>query len=228
MTVKNTLLFVVFSFVYTYVISCISSGVTAIDYEKFVAFVDSNILQLSLGIVSFIAIFFFIKSMEYLFLLYCILLNISVFTYFYQSFDKLILVFNFFFMIISYIFYLFIKAESDEAIYNPKFKHNFLGRKSEYKLPCRINSRGTEYQGYLTNWDKSGVFVYFKETERVRLSGKIGLEFEFGNNVFKSNGVVRTVYDNGYGISISRGEEDLDWKKLFNLLEDRGFKPRYI
>jgi hypothetical protein len=61
----------------------------------------------------------------------------------------------------------------------------------------------------------------------VSLSGRVDLEFEFGRNKFNNNGIVRTMYGNGYGITLKKSDDDFNWKKLYNVLSDRGYKPRY-
>ncbi len=226
-TTKNILGFIIFSFLYTYVIYSISLGETAVDLNKLIGFINVNQLQLTLGILSFIWVYFFWKYMDFVFVAYCIVSNINVFTYFSNSFDKLVLVFNFFFLIVSYMFYLLLKSEKGESVYDPRFKKYFLGNKSEYKIPCHVSHGEKKYQGYLTNWDSDSIFVYIDSKERVSLSGRVDLEFEFGRNKFNNNGIVRTMYGNGYGITLKKSDDDFNWKKLYNVLSDRGYKPRY-
>lgn len=204
-----------------------SLGETAVNLQRFTSFVVLNKVQLSLGLISFVWVFFFWKYMEILFVIYCLLLNINVFSYFYNSFDKLILIFNFIFMVISYTFILLLRSEKKEPVYEPKFKKHFLGRKCELNIPCRVNTGSREYSGYLTNWDSNGVFVFLDGEQKIVVKGKVDLEFDFCNKTFKNKGIVRTNYGNGYGVSIHKNGDGLNWKKLYNVLNDRGYKPRY-
>lgn len=227
---RNTLVFLCFSLGFFQVLNALSAGVSAIDW---VATKNLYVAKWSILVFFFLGNYAILKGKKFgKYMLLLMVINIfyeSVFL-FLKDFDKVVLLFSILYLIIGYYFYLLIESELEEAVYNPGFHKKFLLKTPEYKISVVVDTKLMRYEGWLTNWDEFGCFVFNKGNEFI--SGKhVRVTTEFEGKKFVQDGVVATSYGQGVGIRFNqkrlKRSETLTWGHFYDIISARGYKTRF-
>ncbi len=225
--IKNMLIFQFFSLVYLQIIKSLHLGISAFKWNSFLEMLQARPWILLSFLLAFISVYLATKFSSLLFGLFClVILGESIF-YLFESFDKLILVLTFFYSICSMYFLLFWGLEKKEAIYRPSFDKNSIGLLDEYNLSVDVESPFGPIKGNLTNWDEHSCFL-IASNFREDLKGKILFKVFFEDLEFQCRGDVVTKYASGYGVRIEETSETLNWRSFYDIVSDRGYKPRYV
>jgi len=142
---------------------------------------------------------------------------------FFESFDKVILTFNFIYALLAYYLYLLLKEELKAPYYNPNYSESELkSYKREFKLTIKKNEN--VFLGELTNWGEQGFFC--------RLSGEkprgiVDFELTFKDKTFEGRGKV--VFHSKTGVGIITNPvtlPPLGWSSFYGIIEEFGIKPQ--
>ena len=221
---RNQMIFIVLSFVYLQIVREIATGHSAIDKKTFLLLVEKHQWLFSLGLVTLLLTYYGKKSAKPFFVFYAIsIIFLSI-----QTFDKLILVLNFIYILLSYYFYLFFASELNQSLYCPGFTNNSIGPKCEYNLPVSLKSLKIETFGKLSNWDKESCFVLIDEDHEIP-KGHLHLSTTFEGQEFSFQGIVSTKIGQGIGIRIKSNKREMfDWLDFYEIIQNRGYKLRFI
>lgn len=231
---KNFMVFLTLSLVYLHVTHSLNEQRSAMDLESLKSLISGNRLLLGFYFSAMITTYFARRSSKIFVMMYLSFVFGQTFYFFLMSFDKLILLLNFTYLLFSFCFYLLWKLELDEAYYWPGFNLNDLKLVPEHNIKVIIRSpkHGQEFFGHMTNWNEKGCYIVLEE-RMVELRGQLEVEILYLGKVFKSRAEVVTVYGHGLGLSFekSRFKENftaLNWINFYDIIESRGYKNRSL
>ena len=224
--IRNQILFILLSVGYLQIVREIAQGQSAINKGTFLLLVEQHQWLFVLGICTLVLTYHGKRLARYLFIVYSIgiiFLSIQAFA---QSFDKVTLVLNFVYILLSYYFYIFFASELERALYHPKFISNAIGAKCEYDIPLSLESSNVKTNGRLSNWDEDSCFVFIDGDGKLP-RGKVALSMVFEGQTFAFSGSVRTKVRQGVGIRIeSKKKEMFDWSDFYEIISNRGYRLR--
>ena len=225
---RNQMVFIILSFVYLQIVREIAVGRSAIDKKTFLVMLEEHQWLFVLGLIALMLTYLGKRLAKHFFVLYgisIIFLSIQIFV---QSFDKLILVLSFIYILLSYYFYMFLDSELSHSLYRPGFVSNSIGSKCEYDLPVSLQSPKVKASGKLSNWDRESCFVVVNENDSLPRS-RINLSIIFEGQKFSFQGVVSTRVGQGIGIRIkSEKRVVFDWLDFYEIIQNRGYRPRIV
>ena len=226
--IRNQMVFILLSLVYVQIITAISAGSSALDIEAFLQLLEQHKIIVGLGAVTFLLVYMVKTLAKYLFFLYALGITFLSIKIFLQSFDKLILVLSCTYILVAYYFYLLFSEELKQSIYYPGFFDNTVGPKCEYNIPLSIQSSKVKTKGILSNWDAESCFVVIDKNGKIP-KGKVGLTLNFEGKEFSFEGFVNTKIGHGVGIrlQLERGEAWFGWPEFYEIIEGRGYRPRF-
>lgn len=225
--IKNVLLFCLLSLFYLSVVESLEVGVSALDLKQFVSKLKQDTLLVSGALLTFWMVFKGMRISPYAFLLFCSYITVRSFGIFFIDLDKVILFLIFFYSVVAYNFFLFLRLELKEPFYNPSYPKNILPEFSYKKLPLTVKQDGVAHQAYLTNWGENGFYLQFKEKE-VTLRGLIEAEIEIEGQTFFANGEVMTSNTTGVGVRVTKNPvPDLGWSDYYGIINELGLRPSY-
>lgn len=220
----NTLLFIIFSLFFLSVMESLEEGISALDLQGFISFLDQNTFLLVIGSAAFFGVFFLTSFGPALFLLFCGVTLYKSVLYFVIDFDKLILILSFFYIVLCYNFYQFLKLELREPFYNPNFPLNIIPAYKNTLIPIKINKNGIEYQAHLTNWAQNGFFC--KLVDEGKPKGIVEIEVVIGNHSFFAEGQVVTRVSGGVGVRIRKSLiPEMGWPDFYGIINELGYRP---
>ncbi|MDH5581763.1 MAG: hypothetical protein OEY33_07635, partial [Bdellovibrionales bacterium] len=173
---------------------------------------------------------FWIKRFSLIFLPIFFLFNIFMSVQlFIQSLDKLLLILNFIYLGASFMFYTFWSDELKDAVYNPLFTPQDIEKRSDYGLVAELtDSKGVNYLGSITNWDKEGCFINILNNNSIPRN-EVDFKLKLKGVLFCQKGRVVSNYDRGVGVKINldkQVDQEYNWTELYELINDMGFSPR--
>ena len=225
LVVKNTLLFLIMGLAYLQIIHSLRNGESAASLESFISLLKLQPALIGAFVLSFISIFFATMGSRFFFLAFQFLIIGQSLMMFIETFDKVILVLNFVYILSAYYFYLFWNLEMSEAFYKPFFHKASIGRVVSQNLPVEVRSEGISLDGKISNWDHSGLFVHLDDHAKL-LSGKVLLKIKFEDLDFSNTAQVISRYGNGVGLRIlPTSKEGLSWDQFYDIIDDRGLRP---
>jgi hypothetical protein len=230
----NLLVFLTLSLLYLHVTSSLHEQRSALDFPHFLEMVKGNKLLMGFYIAAMFTTFFARKSSKIFILMYFSFVFGQTSYFFLMSFDKLILLLNFTYLLFSFGFYLMWKLELDEAYYLPGFRLDELKVVPDHELPVYVTSikLGQQFQGHLMNWNEKGCYVIL-DSGYSDIRGDVEIEVYYLDKTFKSAARVITKYGQGIGLEFKpEALEDnftaLNWKSFYDIIEDRGYKNRTL
>ena len=227
--IRNQMFFIILSFIYLQVVHEISVGRSAVDKETFLLLIEKYQWLFALGVVTLVLTYYGKKSAKYFFIFYVIgIVGLSL-QVFFGSFDKIILVLNFIYILLSYYFCLLFLSELNQSLYSPGFVSNSIGSKCEYNLPISLKSSKVQASGKLSNWDRESCFVIVNNDDELP-RGQVELSILFEGQKFSCRGIVSTKVGQGIGIRIKSNRERkmFDWLDFYEIIQNRGYKLRFV
>ncbi len=202
----------------------LEEGISALDIQGFLRFLNQNTLLLSVAGVSFISILFLNSFGPIFFLVFCLVSLYKSSVYFLIDFDKLILILSFLYVILCYNFYQFLRLELKEPFYNPNFPLNIIPSYKNKLLPIKIKKNGIEYDAHLTNWGLNGFFC--KLIGEGTPKGIIEIEALINGHSFFAEGLIVTRVNGGVGIRIKKSLiPEMGWVDFYGIISELGFRP---
>ena len=226
------MIFIPLSFYYLYIVYSLTHGRGVLDSAQFLDFILNQKALLFLGLVVVWSIFSMKRFVKGMFLIFTFIIFLQSFYTFYQTENKIVLFATFFYLLVSFFFYLFLTEELDSSIFNPNFKKNQLYKKDKYNFNVTIkNKKGICFDAILTNWDEDSCFVCVKQAASPKdLNGLVCITVNFLEKKFSAMGRIMTSYVDGYGIRfVRKGEKKgstLGWKDFYAIMVDRAILVR--
>lgn len=230
---KNLLLYLPLCIFFIHIVESLSQGKSALSLAEIFSLVDTHRPLLIFLPFVFTSIFYVKKLSRVLLLLFLGGVFVQSISPFFKEYDKIILLLNFFFIVVSYHFYLFWDLELKDALYRPGFTKNDLVECYPYDLDVTVKTEsGKPLKGQLTNWNPGSCFValdvdnknsfFFKRPQRVIL------ELTIEGKKFESSGEILTAYYNGLGIKLDKRDKKSylpSWEDFYAIIDQRGLKP---
>jgi hypothetical protein len=225
----NLVLFIMFSFVMLHVTKAVTSETSAFDQEL----LRTNIMQYKylagLFLLTILSIFKLKKVSKLMFVLTSVIMIALTIDAIIFSFSKMILIILFFYTVIAYYNFQFLKTELKESYYNPKFSKQWLFNPMLYKFECVLVKGDKSYKGYLTNWNENGCYVHLDEPKS--LKGKFEVKIELDGKEFINKGFVVSSKKGNDGIGLKfydNNDTIYNWNNFYKITENMGFDPEYL
>lgn len=231
---KNLLAFLTLSVIYLHVTAALHKQVSAIEWEVLKGFFLENKLLLGFYLAAMWTTYKVKKSSKVFAMMFFSFVFGQTFYFFLISFDKLILLLNFTYLVFSFCFYLLWKLELDEAYYWPGFHSNDLQLVPDHDLPvvARFPRQGALIEGHLINWNETGAYIILKAPPE-DLRGVIEVEVFYLGKTFTCPARVITSYGKAIGVRFQRNDDKVDftrlsWDVFYDIIHDRGYRNRTV
>lgn len=223
--VWSVIFYVNLTFMFYFIVNVLAKYQTALDVSYFQDFFYQNLPLSLLNIGLSLAIYFFSKLTQYIYLFVHTFIFYQISHLLFFDFNKLIFLSSFIFFIFSYFYYLQIKSIRKKAFYNPNIGPESLDLRPLFEVKVKVQETGqTEwFRGIFTNWDKEGAFILLED--KVNLKKRfLNCTIFFNNHEFVSLGKVYSRYPNiGLGIAFkSKKGTFKNWNQLYQVLSDYG------
>lgn len=227
----NLMSFLILSVFYIHVLHSLNEGCTAFNFQFLHKFLLTNKWLLVFLLTTLISVYFLKSASRFLVFAFVFFVGISGFIIFFDKFDKILLVLNFFYVLIGAYFVLLWASEVADVLYTPAYSLSQMGKKTFYNLEIEIEhlDTGVIRSGYMTNWDLHAVFVVLDDVAAFS-SREVLVRIHFEGLVFKEYGLVMTRYGNGYGIKFVKNKHLQEnsawgWSDFYTIIGDRGYMP---
>jgi len=225
--INNSSLFVLLSVFFLHMTESLYNGVSSFDKKYLIDFYYANKAVIFFSAITFYSVFTGKKISKYLLFILTASISFLQIKIFASNFDKVILFLSVFYILTSYFFVVCLASELNDSCYVPGYNKWDLEKVSHFPLVVRVDDlRGNVSEGHLTNWNKSGCFLYFdKGNESKR--GKVLLNIKAFGREFEHKGEVVSSYFKGMGVKLTGNVVDqhevLNWTNLCEILSDRGY-----
>ncbi len=231
----NTLAFIVLSFFFLHVVTCLSHDVSSFYWT----YLLQNILRFKILILTILFATVYIwklkPSSSYFLLLITTLVTLESFVLIFEEFNKLILFLLFFYIVISYYFYQIWNNEIEEPYYNANYDEGDLFQPMLFKIKVKVISDEFIETGILTNWNYSGLFIYLDKALEAKPSSNVKLAIEINHNgkTFKQQGSLITYNQDLRGLGLkfdylNSDQHSFNWMQINEIFEDLGYVPGYL
>mgnify|MGYP000126325814 FL=1 len=223
--IYNEVIFVILSMVYLHISFSLDADISAIDFKRLTELVIGLPALTFLSIVAIISIMLVKRISIYLLSLLTLLVFYKSFSTFLLSYDKILLVMNVAYMIVSYNMILLLREELSLAIYKPGYMSSSIEVENYKSLRAIISNGNGSFEGNITNMDKWGIVLKLDDPQSI--SGSVDVCINFEGNEFHGRGILSTKFDTGYGVKLLTSKKTpsvLDWKDLYNIFYRRGYK----
>lgn len=225
---KNTLLFLVFSYAYYHITQALFAQVSALEAD----FLWQNILNskilIGLGLLTMlqiwqakkISVFFMAVIFGWIFL--------ASFRMFLINFDKILLLLSFVYLVFAFYYLIFWKLELEDASYHPKFDLNDIKLRSTYEVDVELKLESGElYTGRISNLDENSCFILLDE-KWDELRGMLDVKVLFEGDEFECSGQVVGRYGPGIGLKFNSKASEMNstflgWRDFYDIMSDRGY-----
>ena len=228
---RNLILFLIFSLVYLQAIYSLSRGESVLSVEAIKSFLQNHYFILIVNLITSLMI---IKVKKYSdkMLFFCLaLITGKNFIMLAASFNKLILILNFIYLIFAFYFYITWELELVKASFNPLFSKRDLEKENRFHLKAQIEhiSNGAQLDVVVTNIDEFGCFVLLSPvnipTKEFYSSDNGILKTVYEGVEFSHEAQLISRYDRGVGLEFKHVQKDyseLNWSDLYKVCLERG------
>jgi hypothetical protein len=168
---------------------------------------------------------------KHLFAFLCLIVSYSTIVSLILSFNKILMVVLFIYVCTAFAIYQFLENTFTSAIFLSNYRPDQLNEPMALKIPVKIKLGDQNTQGFLTNWDDEGVFVYLDASWESRRKD-VELEVELKGNTFGAKGTVVTATWDRRGIGVEWKQTSIDqmhsWQALMDLFDDYGWTPKLL
>lgn len=124
-------------------------------------------------------------------------------------------------MVVSYIVFLSLCEEIDQAYFNPRFNDNDLQKPFDFKVSTVLSyGKDKRAKAIISNIDNNGMYCYLPETSR-KLKGNVTVESCFEDHLFSFKGHVVSASQNGVGIKVQNSSGSSDWSTFYDIMTKR-------
>lgn len=225
---RNLILFIILSLVYLQIIYSLSNGTSIIGKESIGSFFSNHYLIFSFGILTLLIVMKVKKYSDMFLLVFLCIVAGKNFILLASSFNKMILVLNFAYLVFAFYFYMSWDVEITKACFNPLFESNDLEKSSRFALKGAMYDSSDQLLSVITvsNIDEKSCFVILdKAIEPASLKNKeLKLVSSMEGVEFVSFARLATVYDQGLGFEIlsKKMSSTHEWSELYKVCLERG------
>lgn len=223
---RNLILFLVLSLFYLQAIYSLSIGRSVFSFLSFKSFLTNQYIILILSVVAGYMVLKIKKFSEYALLVCLVVIVGKNFILLSDSFNKLILVLNFIYLLFAFYFYITWDLEVGFASFNPKFSNYDLEKESRFRINANISTRDFRYSlrnAKITNLDEGSCFLLLEEKIHLNSKEQYFLESVFEGVCFRHQARVVSHYGNGIGLVFENApEERFSWTELYKVCLERG------
>lgn len=230
---RNVAFFLIFSMIYLQVLSALSTGSSIFEMEQLKIFFNSHYIILSIALITFYMIVRMKRHSEKMLFFCLLLISAKSFIMLSQSFNKLILTLNFFYLIFSFYFFITWEIETLKASYRPLFSANDLEKDSRFFLKgrVRLSTKDEDFVVSVTNLDPNSCFVLFdtplaKEfISDIKKMKTCRLSVEHEGVLFSDLAIPVSLYDRGIGFSFTGigSDRGVNLSDLYDVSLEKGF-----
>lgn len=219
------IIYLVLSIVYLHIIYALDADISAININRFKGLLLGMPYLIIFTLFLSMSLFLVKRYSKYLLLLFSFFIFYKSFSIFILNFDKLILILNVVYVLISYNIYILFDQEMNRSIYKPDFLSGSIDV-DLYKLVDveLISDRSSQVlRGKLVNFDDNSLVIY---TDNTNINGPVKLTLKYNKSIFSCSARIMTKYDNGLGLQVVSDKNDnheLDWQEFYSIKESRGF-----
>lgn len=230
-TARNTLLFVVLSFLFLVLQRSLQSS---LPFMNIVFLKKTAIDEWPIWMGSLPAVWLILRhqaASRTAFAIFCALVVFRSLEGLFLNFNKVLMIVLFIYVCMAYAFYQLLTWTFTRAVFSPNFKSDDLHPPMAHRIPLVLQVGESALRGYLTNWDSEGAFVYLEEpwSDSVK-SAELGLVIE--GEKFGAKGSVVTVTMDGKGIGLEWDKDPIlekrSWTSLVELFNDLGWTPHLL
>jgi len=225
--VKNLIFFVILSFIYLFIVESINNGESALNISSLKDFCLSNIFTMCFSVIVIYFIYSLRKVSKWMLLIYFGFISFHSFAYFFENFDKLILIYSFIHLLFSGYFYIFWDLELKDVVYSPGYSFNQIGLLNKQNLNVKLSINELEYFGFLTNIGENSCFIYVEGLNNIE-GTKVFVSLEFEGREFCSEGELVTTFFNGVGLKVDQSfrlQDKRTWSEYYGIIMDRSIYP---
>lgn len=224
--VFNLIVFQLFSFIFLHVIYSLEKGYSALNVAPLLDLLLEQKILLAFTLVNIVLIFLVRRLSYYLTILLSTVVSLICLTQFLSSFNKTILFYDLFYIVVSFFFVMIWKLELEEAIYNPNYDHRAIRptglRKAKVEL---TNKTGSVVTATIRNWTKESLFVSKEDEDHI--AGEVEVEISYQKITFTFKAMVVTEFKSGLGLKVIEEQKtsSLNWFDFYDIISDRGIFP---
>ncbi len=225
---RNLILFVFLSQIYLQTIYSLSYGISAISLDSFQLFFTNHYFIFFSGLVTVMMVMSGKKHSDKVLLVFLCLVTGKNFILLASSFNKMILILNFIYLVFAFYFYMSWDVEISKACFNPLFTRNDLEKSNRFSLEGRIldSNQNVLEEVTVSNIDENSCFVILKNhSSATTLKGREFVLVSILEGVeFRSQARLTTVYDLGFGFELlfDKNNTKPEWSELYKVCLERG------
>ncbi|OUR92885.1 hypothetical protein A9Q84_20450 [Halobacteriovorax marinus] len=220
------IVFQIFSFLFLHVIYSLEKGYSALDFNLLIDLFKDQSVLLGLMILNTILIFMVKKFSYYLTILLSTVISVICFIQFLSSFNKTILFYDLFYIVVAFFFIMIWKLELAEAIYNPNYDFRAIRpsglRKAEVLL---ADKSGRMVTATIMNWTKESIFVSLENGAEISGEVQVEIQYQKIKFLFKANIVTESMSGVGLKVIEEKKASTLNWFDFYDIISDRGIFP---
>jgi hypothetical protein len=228
----NTIIYLALNFVFLHIVTCLLHDVSSFN----ISYLTQNLARFRLLLViiglSSVSVWMLKRGSLFFFLLTTAIVFFETAVLLVDEFNKLILFLLFFYLVISYYFYQIWNSEINEPYYHPNFRADNMFSPMLYRVKVELQQGEKAFNGYLSNWSLSGLFVVFDDEVELE-RGLVKITLKHNNTDFSQPGVVVSMMKTkrGAGLKIVEepsSQEAFTWYSYNEILEEKGLKPEFL
>lgn len=222
-SIWDMILFVLLSSLGFYVCDNLMGATSSFSVLSYDLFFKDYLYLHFFSFFTLISIIFLMKWSRYIFLINTLLLSIEIASWLTVDLNKIVLIYLFFYIIISYFFYLTWGNILKLSCYNSFYDESEIDPLYDYSYNATIQGFTNELDAVLTNWDELGCFLKVEDNARVR-TGLIRIDLRIKDEIFKVSGRIVSKYKTT-GIGVVFDEDHQEWHDFIILSDQRGLRP---
>jgi hypothetical protein len=229
-THRNLIAFLFLSLIYLEAIGSLAIGDSLFSLARLKDFFTNHYFVFAATLFSIYTAVKFKKYSQWVLLSTVVLIAGENFILLSGSFNKLILVLNFIYVIFAFYYYIVWELEVELACFNPKYTRYDLVKEDRFPLKALIvtdNEEAKKFSVHLTNIDDQSCFVLLEphEKEEVSVKNNYQLLLNFDGVEFTTKASIVSRYDRGYGFMFEKRKSELgrpSWSDLYYVCLERG------
>ncbi len=229
-THRNLVIFLFLSLIYLEAIGSLAVGDSLFTLARAKDFFTNHYIVLATTLLSVYTAIKFKKYSQWVLLSSVILIAGENFILLSASFNKLILVLNFIYVIFAFYYYVVWELEVELACFNPNFTRYDLVKEDRFPLKATLiedSEQARKIAVHLTNIDEQSCFVLLEHSQidEVSQKNKYQLLLSFDGVDFNTEAIIVSRYDRGYGLMFEKRKSQIgrpNWSDLYHVCRERG------
>ena len=200
-----------------------------------IVFLQKSIIDewgiLIISITAFVMTYRQNHNARYFFGIFCAAVIFRSLEGLFLNFNKILMIVLFTYVCMTYTFYQLLNWSFTRAIFSPNYLIDNLHSPMALRIPVKVTNEDKIFEGYLTNWDQEGAFLFLDQVwdDRIR---DVTVDIQLEGHDFGAKGSVVSATWDGKGIGVEWNKKSLpgklSWSALVDLFEDLGWEPRLL